>query len=384
MNTASPTLIEMIAQLVATPSVSSVDATQDMPNRPVVDLLCGWLEDAGFAIDQVPVPGQDGKTNLIATLGSGTGGLVLAGHTDTVPYDEHGWSSNPFALREADGKLYGLGTCDMKGFLALAVEAARDYRAQDLHTPLTILATADEETSMSGAKALAAAGKPRARHALIGEPTSMRPVRMHKGMMMDAVHVHGQSGHSSNPDFGASALEGMHLVIAELIQWREELANAHQIEGFEPPYPTMNLGYIRGGDNPNRICGDCELGIDLRPLPGMDRAQLRDTLHQRVRGIFENSKLSVEFDVLFDGADPMYTPANADIVRFAEKLTGESASAVAFSTEAPYLTGLGMDTIVLGPGNIEQAHQPDEYLAVDRINPMRNLLNELIKRYCLA
>lgn len=378
-----PELKELIGDLVATPSVSSVDEAMDMANRPVVDRLAGWLETLGFSVEQIPVPGQPGKTNVLGTLGRGPGGLVLAGHTDTVPYDETGWDSDPFELREADDRLYGLGTCDMKAFLALALEAARDYRASDLKAPLMILGTADEETAMSGAKALVDAGRPRAQHAVIGEPTGMRPVRMHKGMMMDAIRIKGHSGHSSDPSLGASALEGMHRVIADILAWRGELERRHRQAAFAIPTPTLNLGYIRGGDNPNRICAVCELGIDLRPLPGMDRDSLREEMQGRLKRVINGAGLEIEFETLFEGADPMETSAEAPIIQAAEALTGHSAEAVAFSTEAPFLAALGMDVVVMGPGDIEQAHQPNEYLGLDRIKPTLDVLDDLIRRFCV-
>lgn len=378
-----PGVKELISELVAIPSVSSVDDAVDMPNQPVADRLADWLESLDFAVEQVPVPGQPGKVNVIGTLGRGPGGLVLAGHTDTVPFDEGGWRSDPFGLREADGRLYGLGTCDMKAFLALAVEASRRYQASDLSEPLIVLGTADEETAMSGAKALVEAGRPRARHAVIGEPTDMRPVRMHKGMMMEAIRVQGHSGHSSDPSLGANAMEGMHRVIADLMEWRDELGRRHHEPAFGVPVPTLNLGYVHGGDNPNRICASCELGIDLRPLPGMDRDMLRRELRDRLSRVVGGNGLTLEFDTLFDGADPMETDANAPIVRAAEALTGHSAEAVAFSTEAPYLAALGMDVVVLGPGNIEQAHQPDEFLPLERVQPTLDMLDSLIRRFCV-
>lgn len=378
-----PELKELIGDLVATPSVSSVDEAMDMPNQPIADRLAEWLETSGFAVEQIPVPDQPGKTNVLGTLGKGSGGLVLAGHTDTVPYDDSGWHSDPFELKEADDRLYGLGTCDMKSFLALALDAARQYQASDLDSPLMILGTADEETAMSGAKALVEAGRPRARHAVIGEPTGMRPVRMHKGMMMDAIRIHGRSGHSSDPSLGANALEGMHRVIADILAWREALGRQHNEPAFTVPAPTLNLGYIRGGDNPNRICATCELGIDLRPLPGMDRDALRRELRDRLSRVIAGTGLEVELETLFEGADPMETSREAPIIRAAEELTGHSAEAVAFSTEAPFLAELGMDVVVMGPGDIDQAHQPDEFLALDRIHPTLDVLDAMIRRFCV-
>lgn len=378
-----PPLLEMIEGLVSTPSVSSVDPAIDQGNRAVIDLLAGWLDDSGFQTEIMPLPGKPEKANLIATLGSGPGGLVLAGHVDTVPYDVGKWSHDPFSLTEADARLYGLGTSDMKSFLALALEAGRDVQASDLKEPLILLATADEETSMSGARALVAARRPHARHAIIGEPTGLQPVRMHKGILMEAIRLHGHSGHSSDPSLGNSALEAMYTVVGAILAWRDELQQRHQDPLFDVPVPTLNLGHIHGGDNPNRICAECELHIDLRPLPGMDAAELRGELHHRVRHSLHDSGIGADFESLSAGVAPMETAADAPIVTLAEKLTGSTAQAVAFATEAPYLAQLGMDTVVMGPGDIAQAHQPDEYLALDRLDPTINILQQTIKTVCI-
>lgn len=378
-----PDVPTMLARLVAIPSISSASPDWDHSNEPVVRLLEEWLLALGFQCELMPVPGMPGKYNLIATMGSGPGGLVLSGHTDTVPFDESRWQSDPFVLTERDDRYYGLGTCDMKGFFALAVEAARSVAGQRLKQPLIILATADEESSMNGAQALVAAGRPRGRYAVIGEPTGLRPVRMHKGIMMEKLVFEGQSGHSSDPSLGRNALEGMHEAMGELLtlrrQWQEKYQNPH----FAVQVPTLNLGCIHGGDNPNRICARCELHFDLRPLPGMVMEDLRQRILSTVRPIAEARELALTFEPLFDGVPPFETPADAELVRLCERLTGYSAGSVAFATEAPWLQQLGLETLVLGPGSIDQAHQPDEYLALSQLEPTVNLLKKLISHYCL-
>jgi acetylornithine deacetylase len=383
MPTSEFPLLDHIRQLIAVPSVSSVSPLLDQSNRPVIDLLAGWLEQAGFAVRIEPLPQRPDKANLIATLGSGPGGLVLAGHTDTVPYDAGRWRYDPFGGTIADGRIYGLGAADMKAFLALALAAAQDFTARDLQQPLIILATADEESSMNGARALAASGQKLGRHALIGEPTGMKPVRMHKGILMEAIRIEGRSGHSSDPSLGANALEGMHRVIGELLQWRAELQARYRNPLFAVDMPTLNLGHIHGGDNPNRICGHCELHIDIRPLPGLTLAELRDALHQRLGRLLADEDLKLSFRPLFNGIEAMETPATAAIVQAAEQLSGSPAGAVSFGTEGPYLNAMGMETVILGPGTIECAHQPDEFLALDQIKPMLNLLRNLIGRFCV-
>ena len=378
-----PPLLDMIRDLIGTPSISSVDPALDQGNRAIIELLANWLDDSGFQVEIMPLPGSTSKANLIATLGSGPGGLVLSGHTDTVPYDEGKWTHDPFSLTEADQRLYGLGTSDMKSFLALALEASRELQSGDLKEPLILLATADEETSMAGARALVDCARPRARHAVIGEPTGLRPVRMHKGILMESIHLQGRSGHSSDPSLGNSALEAMYTVIGALLSWRNELQKNFRDPSFAVPVPTLNLGHIHGGDNPNRICPACELHIDLRPLPGMDLQELRGELHQRILASLQDTGIETRFEALFDGVPAMETPADAAIVKLAEKLTGHAAEAVAFATEAPYLNQLGMDTVVMGPGDIDQAHQPDEYLGLDRLPPMIDILKQLVSTVCI-
>jgi len=208
-------------------------------------------------------------------------------------------------------------------------------------------------------------------------------VHMHKGIIMEAIHVYGHAGHSSNPQLGANALEGMHKVLGDLLAWRGELQAAHSDPRFAVPVPTLNPGYIQGGDNPNRICAHCELHFDLRALPGMDLDGLRRSLDVRLSGLLTGSALRAERKSLIDGTPPMHTPADSAIVRAAERLTGHPAEAVAFCTEGPYLNALGMESIILGPGDIAQAHQPDEYLSLERLDPTVALLRELINRFCI-
>ena len=377
-----PKPIEMISSLIAVPSISSTTPKWDHSNLGVIELLHDWCESLGFQCEVMPVPNNPGKANLIATLGTGPGGLVLSGHTDTVPCDPELWQSDPFKVEERDQKLYGLGTCDMKGFLALAIEAAKQYKDTPLQAPLIILATADEESSMSGARALVDAGKPKARAALIGEPTGLKPIRMHKGMMMEAVRIEGQAGHSSDPSLGANALEAMSGVMNELLTIRSELQSQYQNANFRIDVPTMNLGCIHGGDNPNRICGQCELEFDLRPLPGMSMDGLRNLISDRLKPIEQNHRVDLNVRSLFPGIPP-FEQSESEFVDCVERLTGHKAEAVAFGTEAPFLQQMGMQTLVLGPGSIDQAHQPDEFLALDQFAPTLELLHNLINQYCV-
>ncbi|WNW12397.1 acetylornithine deacetylase [Pseudomonas sp. DTU_2021_1001937_2_SI_NGA_ILE_001] len=377
-----PSLKEQFAALIATPSVSCTQPALDQSNRPVIDLLAGWLGDLDFSCEIQTI--SPGKFNLLASYGSGPGGLVLAGHSDTVPYDEALWQSDPLKLTEVDDRWVGLGSCDMKGFFPLIIEAVRPLLDQPFKQPLLILATCDEECSMAGARALAEAGRPLGRAAVIGEPSGLRPIRLHKGVMMERIDILGRSGHSSDPSLGHSALEAMHDVIGDLkglrAQWQAEYRNPQ----FSVPQPTLNLGCIHGGDNPNRICGQCSLEFDLRPLPGMDPEILRGLIRQKLQPLAERHQVSIDYRPLFPECSPFEQPADAELVRLAERLTGHTAEAVAFGTEAPYLQRLGCETLVLGPGDIACAHQPGEYLEMSRLQPTVRLLRQLIEHYCLS
>ncbi|TDV64509.1 acetylornithine deacetylase [Pseudomonas sp. LP_7_YM] len=377
-----PSMKDQFAALIAAPSVSCTQPALDQSNRTVIDLLATWLGDLGFACDIQQI--SPGKFNLLATYGSGPGGLVLSGHSDTVPYDDALWKTDPLKLTEVDGNWVGLGSCDMKGFFALAIEALQPLLNKPFKQPLIILATCDEESSMAGAKALAAAGGVLGRAAVIGEPTGLKPIRLHKGVMMERIDILGRSGHSSDPSLGHSALEAMYDAIGALKglrqQWRTQFSNPQ----FTVPQPTMNFGCIHGGDNPNRICGQCSLEFDLRPLPGMDPEMLRAAIRQKLQPLAEQHQVKINYAPLFSEVAPFEQSADAELVRVAERLTGHTAEAVAFGTEAPYLQRLGCETIVLGPGDIACAHQPGEYLEMSRLQPTVRLLRQLIEHYCLT
>lgn len=376
-----PTLKDQFAALIAAPSVSCTQASLDQSNAPVIELLAGWLGDLGFACEIQTV--SPGKFNLLASRGTGPGGLVLAGHSDTVPFDEQLWQTDPLKLEEIDGRWVGLGSCDMKGFFALVIEAVRPLLEHDFRQPLLILATCDEESSMSGARALAEAGQPLGRAAVIGEPTGLRPVRLHKGIMMDRIDILGRSGHSSDPSLGRSAMEAMHAVMGEMMDLRRQWQATYRNPQFTVPTPTLNFGCIHGGDNPNRICGQCALEFDLRPLPGMDPEPLRAAIRAKLAPLAERHDVRIDYAPLFPEVPPFEQPADSELVLLAERLTGHRAEAVAFGTEAPYLQALGCQTLVLGPGDIACAHQPGEYLEMSRIEPTVRLLRELIQHYCL-
>lgn len=378
-----PNFSESLKQLIASPSISSTQASWDQGNLDIIQLLATWFEQIGFAIDIQKVPETRNKYNLLAKLGSGEGGLLLAGHSDTVPFDENRWQSDPLKVVDKDDKFYGLGTCDMKGFFAFILQACKNLNATQLKKPLYILATADEETTMAGARFFAQQQLMKPDVAIIGEPTNLVPVVMHKGHMSHRITIQGQSGHSSKPSLGVNAIEIMYLVIGELIALKEKLINNYNNQAFDVTAPTLNLGAIKGGDNANRICGHCELDLDMRSLPGMSDAELINLLADALKPLAEKYPNRISFDELHPSSPSFEQKQPSDFVSLAEEISGHQCCAVNYATEAPYIQQLGCQTIVLGPGSINQAHQPNEFLAYSEIDKTNLILAEMINKYCL-
>ncbi|MBD1582084.1 acetylornithine deacetylase [Pseudoalteromonas sp. S16_S37] len=382
----SPTFLGMYQQLIANPSISALDDALNMSNRPVIDLLASWCESLGFNVEITELESAPGKFNLLAKRGQGHGGLMLAGHTDTVPFDDSRWNFNPFKLEQHDNRLYGLGSIDMKGFFAFVLDAIKtlDEQGAVQTQPLLILATADEETTMAGAQQVAKHCDLKPARCIIGEPTDMTPVYTHKGHMSSAIRVVGRSGHSSDPERGLNAIEIMHKVIAKLLHLKEELKNKYSLGDFAIPYPTLNLGHIHGGDNANRICGCCELHIDLRPLPGLSIKELQALLLEAVAPLNAQYPNSVSVIDLHDPIPAFSGKTDSALVKLAEQISQTKAVAVNYCTEAPFIQQLGCETIVMGPGSIEQAHQPDEYLAMEKIAPAQQQIRQLINELCFS
>lgn len=377
-----PSTKQMLEELISSPSISSTHRDLDSSNLNVIHLLAEWLEGMGFNVEIDDISKQPRKANLIARSRAGDDGLVLSGHTDTVPCDENLWRTSPFEVNTIDDRLYGLGTADMKSFFALVISALENINIKKLDKPLVILATADEESTMAGAKQLLNKGDRLGKYCVIGEPTYLQPVRQHKGIFMESVTLVGQSGHSSDPALGNNALEGMHEIINAILDYRDTLGKQFVNHDFAVPYPTLNLGHIHGGDNANRICGSCELHYDLRVLPDMELDAVRNNLREIIYTISAKRKLECTFGNLFDGTPALSTPADSELVKLSETLTGKPNNSVVFATEGPYFSQLGMETIVLGPGSIDVAHQPNEFIEIEQINTSISMYRNLINKIC--
>jgi acetylornithine deacetylase len=356
-----------------------------MSNRPVCDLLADWAGSIGMSTRLEPLVGHPGKFNMIATYGEGPG-LILSGHTDTVPCDPELWTSDPFVMDERDGIWFGLGSCDMKGFFVPALQAAETLIRTEgprFRASLTLVATADEETSMDGARQLVdMVGPLNGSKTIIGEPTSLVPVLLHKGVMMTEISLTGQAGHSSNPAWGNNAIEAMHEVLGELLNIRAEWQAQWQDDRFEVPFPTLNPGCIHGGDNPNRICGLCHLNFDTRPVPGMDPEQLYSLLKSRLGQVARDQAVDFAIKRLCKPVPPFANP-DSELSGILESLGAARPISVGYGTEAPFYQQLGSDTLVMGPGSIRYAHQPDERVHPKDIDRARALLEKLIHTLCI-
>lgn len=378
-----PDFTSALTQLIASASISSTQSSWDQGNHDIITLLATWFEQIGFSIDIQAVPGTRNKFNLLATLGQGEGGLLLAGHSDTVPFDQDRWSFDPLKLTSKHDKFYGLGTCDMKGFFAFILQACRNLDGKTLNKPLYILATADEETTMAGARFFAQNQVIKPDVAIIGEPTNLVPVVMHKGHMSHQIRVQGQSGHSSRPDKGINAIEIMHQVISQLLILKQTLAKQYQNNNFDVPSPTLNLGAIAGGDNANRICGFCSLDIDMRSLPGISDQELEAWLAQALEPLAKQYPGRISFGEMHPSSPSFEQSKPSELLTLAEEISGHACCAVNYATEAPYIQQLGCQTLVMGPGSIDQAHQADEYLAFEEIDKTDKMLVQMIQHYCI-
>jgi acetylornithine deacetylase len=387
---------ELLAHLVA------FDSTSRNSNLPIADFLCNYLDRPGVRL--VRNPAADGsKVNLVFIVGPDRDrgperrpGLVLSGHMDVVPAEEPEWESDPFTLAERDDRWVGRGTCDMKGFLALAANLAAERAAGaaaaphegGLAHPLGLLFTYDEEVGTLGARRLVESC-PEARalpaSAVIGEPTGLRVARAHKGHLTLRVTLHGRSAHSGYPHLGRNAIEPAGAVIGGLARLRCELAaeRVPHAELFpEVPFVPLNLGRVQGGTAINVVPDRCTVELGLRALPGVDSRQLIERVERTVRKAA--APFTPEVEVLTD-SPPLLAAEDAPLVRALAALAGQrETGAVSFATDAGWLQGLGMDCVLFGPGSIEAAHRPNEHLPKADLRAARAVLERAIEQFCVA
>ena len=326
------------------------------------------------------------KLNLIALAGaqfsdSTAVELALVGHTDTVPYDPN-WNE-ALQLTARDGKLFGRGACDTKAFIAASLTAIANVNLKELRRPVALIFTADEEIGLLGAKRLAETRAIEVRYAIVGEPTSLQPMRAGKGYCLAEVTIKGREAHSAYPSLGRSAVFGAARLISavETIAGRLETA---QHAAFDPAHTTLNVGLVHGGTAKNVIPGLCRFTLEWRPIPGQDPKRLLDLLNE---AIAEEKRRDAEFDCEVDAAradEGFETSPTSALVTLLEKLTGNQAGTVAFGTEAAQLTELGAAAVVFGPGNIREAHRTGEFVPAAELETCVDILQQAIEQLCFG
>ncbi len=375
----------LLGDLIAFPTVSSET------NLDLIAYVTDYLEPLGARVE-VWHNDTGSKANLFATLGpEGDGGIVLSGHSDVVPVIDQPWSSDPFLMEERDGKLYGRGTCDMKGFIAAAMVMARAVAGQELTRPLHLAFTYDEEVGCLGGQALVAdlvASGLKPSVAIIGEPTEMRVISGHKGVREVCTHFEGLAGHGSDPDAGVSAVEYAARYVNWLLEMREELkARAPEGSAFEPPWSSLNVGSFNGGSAANVIAGTAEVEWDFRAVQDSDTAfieareaaYINDVLLPAMRSVYPEA--SVESVIKGDVAGLMPVE-ESEAVRILSELAGTNAAGVvAFGTEAGLFQAAGISAVVCGPGSIAQAHKADEFVEVAQLEACLKMLDALGRKH---
>lgn len=363
---------EMIARLVG------FDTTSRNSNLELIAFVRDYL--AGLGVESTLVPNEDGdKASLFATIGpKDTGGIALSGHTDCVPVDGQAWTTDPFTTVEKDGRIYGRGTCDMKGFVAIALAMVPEFLAAPLKTPIHLALSYDEETGCTGVRPMIAElgeslVKPRA--VIVGEPTEMAVVDAHKTITDYLTEVTGHEVHSAHIDKGANAILAAGELLVEIARMRDDMIAAGDPSGkFDPPYTTVHVGQIWGGTAHNIVPLKCRFEWEVRSLPGFDpdnllkrlEAYAEDNVLPALRAIAPTTGISThkQVDVIGLAPDPG-SLAESLAMRFSGR---NETGTVSYATEGGLFQERGMSTIVCGPGSIAQAHQPDEFIKVSEVD----------------
>nr|WP_047166156.1 acetylornithine deacetylase [Sphingomonas sp. Y57] len=369
------------------------DTTSRRSNRALIDAAAEYLGAQGC--DMTLTTSDDGaKANLFATLvpssGQRTGGLVLSGHTDVVPVEGQAWTSAPFTAVLRDRRLYGRGSCDMKGFLGVALALVPAFRGMALKEPVHFALSFDEEVGCIGAPLMIAdlaARAVRPRACIVGEPTLMQPVIGHKAIRLFRCRVQGRPAHASLPQEGANAIEYAARIIVFIRGLADSLGSKPRGHDFHPPYTTMSIGQVSGGTAANIVAEHCEFVFEHRSLPDEDD----DRIEQAIRS-FVSREILPEMRTAYPLADVTLeqlatVPAFAGdalepFTRLVEELTGASAGYVSYCSEAGQFREIGIPTVICGPGSIEQAHRADEWIALGQLAACERFLIDAVDRVC--
>lgn len=364
---------EILARLIAFPSVVG------SPNGAIVDWVREYCEAAGAEATVLRGPEGD-RSNLFVTIGPRRArGYILSGHMDVVPAGEQEWNSDPFVLRQDGARLHGRGTSDMKGFLACVLAALPRLAAMNLQRPIHLAFSYDEEAGARGVPHLIAAlpnlcEKPLG--AIIGEPSRMEAVRGHKGKVAARLEVSGRSGHSSRPELGLNAVHAMAGLVTQVVAYGQTLANGPFDADFEPPYSSLQVGVIAGGQAVNIIPDRCTADIEVRAVPGVSPSSLLEPVKGQLMAL-RNSGFEVAWREL--SAYPGLSLAQgSELAVLLGELTGrEPLPAVSYGTEAGLYQQAGIDAIICGPGDISRAHRANEYIEIGELAACQSMIERL-------
>ncbi|MBB4192321.1 acetylornithine deacetylase [Rhizobium aethiopicum] len=371
--------VEILERLVGFPSVVGT------PNGEIVGWIRHYLQSHGIVATEIAGPEGD-RSNLFVTIGPReTPGYILSGHMDVVPAAEGGWSSDPFRLRAETGRLYGRGTTDMKGFLAVVLAAVPALAAARLRRPIHLAFSYDEEAGCRGVPHMIArlpelCARPLG--VIIGEPSGMRAIRAHKGKAAARLTVRGRSGHSSRPDQGLNAIHAITEILACASAEAERLTQGPFDPVFEPPYSSLQVGTLKGGQAVNIIPDSCEAEFEARAISGIDPATLLAPLRAMADALPQRGFQS-EWREL-SAYPALSLAADAPLAHLLSELTGtEPLAAVSYGTEAGLFQRAGMDAIICGPGDIARAHRPDEFILASELLACQAMI-EALARHCIA
>src|SRR5579875_1279419 len=375
--------VEMIRKLVG------FDTTSRESNLALIEFARDWLDGFGVRSELV-FDATRRKASLYATVGpEDKAGIMLSGHSDVVPVDGQDWHSEPFKAVEKDGRLYARGSSDMKSFIAVALAMVPEFVAVGPKTPIHLGITYDEEVGCLGVRPLIAAlarRTVRPRLCIIGEPTMMQPVIANKGKRSYVCRVRGHESHSALAHAGVNAVETAAEIVAHIrAMARRRRENGPFDRAFAPPYSTINVGTIAGGTALNIVPRDCRFEFEIRDLPDDDADAVRAEIERFAHGLLPEMRAvsgdaAIEFDEL-NVTPPLSTAPDAEAVQLAQALSGANATGkVSYTTEGGLYQQGGIPTVICGPGSIEQAHRPDEFIALDQVKQCEAFMRRLLER----